>query len=192
MIEFDEAGDGRTDSWGNAELLDPSICTAAVLRLGHDDNVWIASAPSGMVTEVHARRQPAVLLSRSARRASPTPVRRHGQRGGRSTRTRPVFLMPSSISVDPAERRGIYVSDGGRRAVNGNRRIAVMDGAGASVRQWQPEGHADECTACRSRRTASCTAAPARGRGFRVSRQELRSLHQATSTIAVEALRCAS
>lgn len=130
IIEFDETGK-VVHSWGNAELLDPRLHSC---YFDKDDNAWIASAPSGMVQKyTHDGSRLLFQIGKKGVFDSADGT----ARGKPLNSNAPVFLMPSSIFVDP-QNGDVYVSDGESR--NSNRRIAVMDRNGAFLRQWQPEG----------------------------------------------------
>jgi sugar lactone lactonase YvrE len=130
IIEFDETGQ-VTHSWGNSQLLDPRLHSC---YFDQDDNVWIASAPSGMVQK-YTHDGSRLLLQIGKKGVLDSS---DGTAAGKPLNSNaPVFFMPSSIFVDP-QNGEVFVSDG--ESLNGNRRIAVMDRAGAFVRQWQPEG----------------------------------------------------
>ena len=130
IIELDAAGN-VVRSWGDAARLDPRLHSCYVDK---DDNVWIASAPSGMVQKYSHDGSKLLLeigkkgaLDYSDGTAKGTPLNSNAAR----------FLMPSSIFVDPGN-GDVYVADGEGRG--SNRRIAVMDRRGTFLRQWQPEG----------------------------------------------------
>ena len=130
IIEFDRAGT-VVNSWGDSTLLDPRLHSCHVDK---DGNIWIASAPSGMVQKYsHDGR---MLLFQIGKKgvfdSSDGTVK-----GQPLNSSAPRFFMPSSLFVDP--RNGdIYVADGEGR--NSNRRIAVLDRNGQFLRQWLPEG----------------------------------------------------
>jgi hypothetical protein len=130
IIEFDETGQ-VTHSWGNPQLLDARLHSC---YFDQDDNVWIASAPSGMVQK-YTHDGSRLLLQIGKKGVFDSS---DGTATGKPLNSNaPVFFMPSSIFVDP-QNGEVFVSDG--ESLNGNRRIAVMDRAGAFLRQWQPEG----------------------------------------------------
>jgi DNA-binding beta-propeller fold protein YncE len=126
MIEFDPDGN-VVNSWGDPELLDPRLHSC---HFDGDDNVWIASAPSGMVQKYShdgARLLMQIgekgVLDSSDGTPEGTPLNSNAAQ----------FLTPSGIRVDRAN-GDIYVSDG--EQPGSNRRIAVMDGSGEFLRQW--------------------------------------------------------
>ena len=130
IIEFDESGK-VVHSWGNAELLDPRLHSC---YFDKDDNAWIASAPSGMVQKyTHDGSKLLFQIGKKGVFDSSDGT----AKGKPLNSNAPVFMMPSSIFVDP-QNGDVYVSDGESR--NSNHRIAVMDRNGAFLRQWQPEG----------------------------------------------------
>jgi hypothetical protein len=126
MIEFDPEGN-VVNSWGDPELLNPRLHSC---HFDGDDNVWIVSAPSGMVQKYShdgARLlmqigEKGVLDSSDGTREG-TPLNSNAAQ----------FLTPSGIRVDRAN-GDIFVSDG--EQPGSNHRIAVMDGSGAFLRQW--------------------------------------------------------
>ncbi len=127
---FDPAGN-VVNSWGDAKLLDPRLHSCHVDK---DNNIWIASAPSGMVQKYSHDGSKLLLqigkkgvFDSSDGTVKGTPLNSNAAQ----------FFMPSSIYVDP-QNGDVYVSDGEGRG--GNRRIAVMDRDGKFLRQWQPEG----------------------------------------------------
>jgi sugar lactone lactonase YvrE len=130
VIEIDPAGD-VVNSWGDQDLLEPRLHSCHVDK---DNNVWIASAPSGMVQKY--THNGSKLLFQIGKKgvldSSDGTVK-----GKPLNSNSPQFFMPSSIYVDPIT-DDVYVSDGESR--NGNRRIAVIDRNGTFLRQWQPEG----------------------------------------------------
>ena len=130
IIEVDPAGN-VVNSWGDANLLDSRLHSC---HADKDGNIWIASAPSGMVQK-YTRDGSKLLLQLGKKgvfdssdgTAKGTPLNSNAAQ----------FFMPSSIYVDP-QNGDVYVSDGEGRG--GNKRIAVMDRDGKFLRQWQPEG----------------------------------------------------
>ncbi len=129
LIEFDPAGN-VVHSWGDSALLDPRLHSC---HFDQDNNVWIASAPSGMVQKYTHDGSRLLLqigkkgvLDSSDGTIKGTPLNSNAAQ----------FHMPSSIFVD-RENGDVYVADGEGRA--SNRRIAVMDRNGRFLRQWQPE-----------------------------------------------------
>jgi len=130
MIEFDPAGN-VVNSWGDPKLLDPRLHSC---HFDGDGNVWIASAPSGMVQKYTHDGSKLLLqigkkgvLDSSDGTAKGKPLNSNAA----------IFHMPSSIYVD-RQNGEVYVSDG--EGAGSNRRIAVMDANGKFLRQWQPEG----------------------------------------------------
>ena len=113
IIEFDPAGN-VVNSWGDLKVLDPRLHSC---RADKDNNMWVASAPSGMVQKFSHDGSKMLLQI--------------GKKGVA------IFFMPSSIFIDP-QNGDVYVSDGEGR--DSNRRIAVLDRTGKFLRQWQPEG----------------------------------------------------
>ena len=130
IIELDPEGN-VVHSWGDKALLDPRLHSCFFDK---DNNVWIASAPSGMVQQYSHDGSKLLFqigkkgeLDSSDGTAKGTPLNSNASQ----------FHMPSSIFVDP-QNGDVYVADGESR--RSNRRIAVIDRAGRFLRQWQPEG----------------------------------------------------
>ena len=130
IIEFDSEGN-VVNSWGDPALLDPRLHSCHVDK---DNNVWIASAPSGMVQKYTHDGSTLLLqigkkgvVDSSDGTVKGTPLNSNAA----------IFFMPSSISVD-RQNGDVYVSDG--EGAGGNRRITVTDSSGKFLRQWQPEG----------------------------------------------------
>ena len=129
IIEFDPEGN-VVHSWGDPDLLD--------LRLhgcffDEDDNVWIASAPSGMVQKYSHDGELLFQIGTKGVFDSSDGTARGQPLNSDAAR----FMSPSDIYVDPVTGE-IYVADGEGRGTN--RRIAVMDREGRFLRQWEPEG----------------------------------------------------
>ena len=131
IIEFDPAGN-VVNSWGDPELLDPRLHGCHVDR---DNNVWIVSAPSGMVQKYSHDGD--LLFQIGTKGVFDTSDGTVRGRPLNSDAAR--FLTPASIYVDP-ENGDVYVADGEARGRN--TRIAVMDREGRFLRQWRPEGMA--------------------------------------------------
>ena len=130
IIEFDP--DGKVvHSWGDMRLLDPRLHSCHFDRA---DNIWIASAPSGMVQKYS--RDGSTLLLQIGKKgildSSDGTVK-----GMPLNSNAAQFFMPSSIFVD-RQTGDVYVSDG--ESPGTNRRIAVTDHDGKFLRQWQPQG----------------------------------------------------
>jgi DNA-binding beta-propeller fold protein YncE len=130
MIEFDPAGK-VVNSWGDSKLLDPRLHSC---HFDKDGNVWVASAPSGMVQK-YTHDGGTMLLQIGKKGVVDSS---DGTVKGKPLNSNAAqFFMPSSIFVD-RHNGDIYVSDGEGR--DSNRRVAVMDRNGQFLRQWQPEG----------------------------------------------------
>lgn len=130
LIELDPAGN-LVNSWGDPKLLDPRLHSC---RFDKDNNVWIGSAPSGMVQK-YSHDGSKLLLQIGKKGVFDSS---DGTVKGQPLNSNAAqFFMPSSISVDP-QNGDVYVSDGEGRG--GNRRVAVMDRNGKFLRQWQPDG----------------------------------------------------
>jgi sugar lactone lactonase YvrE len=130
IIEFDPEGN-VVNSWGDLKLFDPRLHSCHVDK---DNNVWIASAPSGMVQK-YTHDGSKLLLQIGKKGAVDSS---DGTPKGKPLNSNAaIFFMPSSIYVD-RQNGDVYVSDG--EGAGSNRRIAVMDSSGKFLRQWQPEG----------------------------------------------------
>jgi sugar lactone lactonase YvrE len=130
LIEFDPAGT-VVNSWGDLNVLDPRLHSC---HFDADGNVWIASAPSGMVQK-YSHDGSKLLLTigkKGVFDSSDGTVK-----GQPLNSNAAVFFMPSSIFVD-RQNGEVFVSDG--EGAGGNRRVAVMDRNGNFLRQWRPEG----------------------------------------------------
>ena len=129
IIEFDPAGN-VVNSWGDSKLLDPRLHSC---HFDKDGNVWIASAPSGMIQKyTHDGKR--LLLQVGARGALDSS---DGTAKGKPLNSDAAkFYMPSSIDVD-RDNGDVYVSDG--EGAGANRRIAVLDRDGKFLRQWKLE-----------------------------------------------------
>ena len=130
IIEFDPAGN-VVNSWGDQSLLDPRLHSC---HFDKDNNVWIGSAPSGMVQKyTHDGSKLLLQIGRKGVVDSSDGT----VKGQPLNSNAAQFFMPSSIVDDP-KNGDVYVSDG--EGTGGNRRVAVMDRTGKFLRQWQPEG----------------------------------------------------
>src|SRR5258708_17593119 len=130
MPEFDSAGN-LVHSWGDPKLIDSRLHSC---HFDKDGNVWIASAPSGMVQKYSHDGSKLLLqigkkgvLDSSDGTIKATPLNSDAA----------TFHMPSSLFVDRGN-GDVYVSDGEGRT--SNRRVKVIDPDGKFLRQWQPEG----------------------------------------------------
>lgn len=129
IIEFDRAGN-VVNSWGDPNLLDPRLHGC---YFDKDNNVWMASAPSGMVQkyshdgELLFQIGTKGVFDSSDGTVGGTPLNSDEAR----------FFSPASVYVDP-KNGDVYVADGEGRGTN--RRIAVMNRNGRFLRQWRPEG----------------------------------------------------
>ena len=130
VIELDPAGN-VVNSWGDLKLLESRLHSCHVDK---DNNVWIGSAPSGMVQK-YSHDGSKLLLQMGKKGVFDSS---DGTAKGKPLNSNAAqFFMPSSIFVDP-QNGDVYVSDG--ESAGGNRRIAVMDRTGKFLRQWQPDG----------------------------------------------------
>jgi DNA-binding beta-propeller fold protein YncE len=129
IIEFDPEGN-VVNSWGDSKLLDPRLHSCHV---DTDNNIWIASAPSGMVQKyTHDGRTLLLQIGKKGVVDSSDGT----VKGKPLNSSAAIFFNPSSIAVD--RRNGdVYVADG--EGAPGNRRIAVFDARGKFLRQWQPQ-----------------------------------------------------
>ncbi|PWU04328.1 MAG: hypothetical protein C5B51_16975, partial [Terriglobia bacterium] len=130
LIELDSEGN-VVHSWGDLNVLDPRLHSC---HFDKDNNVWIASSPSGMVQKYSHDGSKLLLqigkkgvFDSSDGTAKGQPLNSNAAR----------FFMPSSLFADP-QNGDLYVADGEGRG--GNRRVAVLDRTGNFLRQWQPEG----------------------------------------------------
>ncbi|MBN4048077.1 SBBP repeat-containing protein [bacterium AH-315-O15] len=130
VIELDPEGN-VVNTWGDPDLLDERLHNCHV---DQDDNVWIGSAPSGMVQKYSHDGSRLLLqigekgvIDSSDGTVDGEPLNSNAAR----------FFMPSSIFVD-RQNGDVYVSDG--EGEGGNRRVAVMDRNGTFQRQWRPDG----------------------------------------------------
>jgi sugar lactone lactonase YvrE len=129
IIEIDQAGN-VVNSWGDAKLLDDRLHSCHV---DADNNIWIASAPSGMIQKYsHDGKLLQTVGVKGKLDSSDGTVK-----GKPLNSNAAIFHMPSSIYVDRAN-GDIYVSDG--EGSPSNQRVAVMDKTGKFLRQWKPEG----------------------------------------------------
>jgi sugar lactone lactonase YvrE len=129
IIEVDPAG-AVVNSWGDPNLLEARLHSC---HADKDNNVWIASSPSGMIQK-YSHDGSKMLLQLGKKGVFDSS---DGTAKGQPLNSNAAqFYMPSSIATDP-QNGDIYVSDG--EGTGGNRRIAVMDRTGKFLRQWQPE-----------------------------------------------------
>lgn len=130
IIEVDPAGN-VVHFWGDLKVLDPRLHSC---HFDKDNNIWIASAPSGMLQKY--THDGSKLLQQIGKKGVLDSS--DGTTKGKPLNSKAAqFFMPSSIFADP-QNGDIYVADGEGRG--SNRRIAVMDSTGKFLRQWQPEG----------------------------------------------------
>jgi sugar lactone lactonase YvrE len=130
IIEIDAAGN-LVNSWGDKNLLDPRLHSC---HADKDNNIWIGSAPSGMVQK-YSHDGSKLLLQIGKKGVLDSS---DGTDKGKPLNSNAAqFFMPSSIFVD-RQNGDVFVSDGEGRGTN--RRVAVMDRDGKFLRQWMPEG----------------------------------------------------
>ncbi len=128
IIEFDADGN-VVNSWGDLKVLDPRLHSCHVDK---DNNIWIASAPSGMVQK-YTHDGSKMLLQIGKKGAVDSS---DGTVKGKPLNSNAaIFFMPSSIYVD-RQNGDVYVSDG--EGAGSNRRVVVADASGKFLRQWQP------------------------------------------------------
>jgi hypothetical protein len=142
MIELDQTGK-VVHSWGDPRLLEGTI---AGLRLGpvssrlhtchfdKDNNVWIASSPSGMIQKyTHDGSRLLLQIGHKGAFDSADGTSKGAPLNSNAAR----FYAPATIHVDRAN-GDIYVADG--EVQNSNSRIMVLDQAGKFLRQWRIDG----------------------------------------------------
>jgi hypothetical protein len=129
MIEFDPAGN-VVNSWGDPKLIDSRLHSC---HFDKDGNVWISSAPSGMIQKyTHDGKR--LLLQVGTKGVLDSS---DGTDKGKPLNSDAAkFFMPSSIYVDRGD-GDVYVSDG--EGAGSNRRVAVLDKDGKFLRQWKIE-----------------------------------------------------
>jgi len=126
MIEFDPAGN-VVHSWGDPNLIDPRLHSCHFERNG---DVWLASAPSGMVQK-YTHDGSKLLLQIGVKGKLDSS---DGTAKGKPLNTpAATFFMPSSIFVDRTN-GDVYVSDG--EGSGTNRRVVVLDRTGKFLRHW--------------------------------------------------------
>ena len=129
MIEFDPAGN-VVNSWGDPKLLDDRLHSC---HFDGEGNVWVASAPSGMIQKYsHDGKRMLLQIGPKGKIDSSDGT----DKGKPLNSDAAIFNMPSSIFVDRGN-GDVYVSDG--EGSGSNRRIAVMDKTGKFLRQWKQE-----------------------------------------------------
>ena len=129
LIEFDPEGN-VVHSWGDPKLLDPRLHSC---HFDGEGNAWIASAPSGMVQKyTHDGGKLLLQIGKKGVLDSSDGT----DKGKPLNSNAAQFFMPSSIQVDRGN-GDVYVSDG--EGAGSNRRIAVMNKAGAFLRQWKQD-----------------------------------------------------
>ena len=126
LIEFDPEGN-VVNSWGDPKLLDARLHSC---HFDMEGNVWVASAPSGMVQKyTHDGKRLLMQIGTKGKLDSADGT----EKGTPLNSPAATFFMPSSIAVDRTN-GDIYVSDG--EGAGTNRRIAVFDATGKFLRQW--------------------------------------------------------
>ncbi len=130
IIELDPSGQ-VVNSWGDPALLDERLHSC---HADKDNNMWIASSPSGMVQKYsHDGRTLLLQIGKKGMLDSSDGTAKGQPLNSNAAR----FFMPSSIFVD-RQNGDVYVSDG--ENPGGNRRVVVMDRSGTFLRQWRPDG----------------------------------------------------
>ncbi len=144
IIELDSAGN-VVNSWGDPSLLDPGLPAPGPNGAGSErrlhschfdknNDVWIASTPSGMVQKYsHDGSRLLTQIGKKGVYDSSDGT----EKGQPLNSNAPRFFNPSDVYEDP-QNGDVYVSDG--EGMGGNRRVAVFDRGGNFLRQWQPEG----------------------------------------------------
>jgi len=131
MLELDSAGN-VVHSWGDPKIIDSRLHSC---HYDKDDNVWIASAPSGMVQK-YTHDGSKLLLTIGKKGVYDTS---DGTEKGKPLNSpAAAFHMPSGIFVDRGN-GDVYISDG--EGDGSNSRIAVFDASGKFLRHWLPEGY---------------------------------------------------
>src|SRR6266852_3391882 len=126
MLEFDSAGN-LVHSWGDPKLIDPRLHSC---HYDKDGNVWIASAPSGMVQK-YSHDGSKLLLTIGKKGVYDTS---DGTEKGKPLNSpTAAFHMPSSIFVDPGN-GDVYIADGENDTSNS--KIAVFDKMGKLQRTF--------------------------------------------------------
>src|SRR6202162_2250115 len=104
IIEFDPAGN-VVHSWGDTKLLDPRLHSC---HFDRDGNIWIASAPSGMIQKyTHDGKKLLLQICTRAVLVSPDGTAKGKPLNSDAAK----FYMPSSINVDRGN-GDVFVSDG--------------------------------------------------------------------------------
>src|SRR5262245_8160683 len=129
MIELDPAGN-VVNSWGDPKLIDPRLHSC---HFDKDGNVWVASAPSGMVQKYTGDGKKLLLQIGTKGKLDSSDGTAKGKPLNSAAAA---FFMPSSIFVDRTN-GDVYVSDG--EGAGTNRRVAVFDSSGKFLRHWVME-----------------------------------------------------
>jgi hypothetical protein len=101
MIELDSAGN-LIHSWGDPKLIDPRLHSC---YFGKDNNVWIASSPSGMVQKYSHDGSKLLFQIGTKGIFDSSDGTEKGQPMNSNT---PKFFMPSSIYEDPQNETCTY------------------------------------------------------------------------------------
>ena len=130
IIEFDPEGN-VVNSWGDAKLLDDRLHSCHV---DADNNIWIASAPSGMVQKYSHDGQAAADRRRQGQARF---LRRHRQGQAAEFERRD---LPHAVEHLRRSGRTATSTSPTAKATAAIKRVAVMDKTGKFLRQWKPEG----------------------------------------------------
>src|SRR5260370_25664729 len=128
MLEFDSAGN-LVHSWGDPKLIDPRLHSC---HYDKDGNVWIASAPSGMVQK-YSHDGSKLLLTSGKKAVYDTAD--GTEKGKPLNSATAAFHMPSSTVSDRGN-GDIYVAE--RGSDTSNSKIAAFDSAGTAARHSLP------------------------------------------------------
>lgn len=129
FIEFDPEGN-VVNAWGDLSKIDPRLHSC---HFDEDNNLWLASAPSGMVQKYTHDGSKLLLQIGTMGKLDSSDGTDKGKPLNSPAAT---FYMPSSIYVDRSN-GDVYVSDG--EGAGSDRRVAVMDKTGKFLRQWVME-----------------------------------------------------
>lgn len=131
VIEFDPAGK-VVHSWTD-DLFDPQLISSFhACHFDEENNVWMVSTDSGIARKyTHDGSKLLLQIGKSGAVDSSDGTLKGKPLNSNTAQ----FFAPADVNVD-RQTGDVYVDDGDG---GGNRRIAVMDRAGAFLRQWQPE-----------------------------------------------------
>lgn len=134
VMEFDPQG-SMVNSWGDPNVTPdtPHGCT-----VDRDQNIWLTGSDDGIVQK-YSHDGSKLLLQigkKGVIDSSDGTLKGKPLNSGHTA-----FFKPSGIAIDP-QNGDVYVSDG--ESAGGNHRIAVFDGNGQFLRQWELERAPDE------------------------------------------------